>query len=439
MAESIKIAKADATPQNGGNLELGREYSEKLQSLGKTLVSSLYMLVRSVKLYDPENAIFAKPLTQLQDTINTIIAKEGKLDLQGMRDSFYLNNMLVKMDVNSLENVRYLLQELQSKDVGGFTLVRPVNPQELKNFISIFAKDQSQAPEEDGVAGKKLMAMKVTRFSSLKEKLDKDNLADPDDQKVDRKKYAMTCYARAIFYLKKYVEQMKEGKPLQAMKAGRVVQDLVDVCYEQRAHFLGMTSMKDEDEYHVYHQVNTALMCIVFGNELQLTKAQMRDLGLFAMFHETGMSAVPDQLLKKKGALSAAEKSRINKVPVDTVKQILSEKNFSKSALMRLVTTFEHKQDFGAAVKDSRGNISLVVPRGQLSLYARIIAICCTYDALTSKRPYRDAYGPEIALTLMWSEMRAKFDPDLLKVFMKVMAIQPIRVLSKNRQTVSIG
>ncbi len=397
------------------------------------------MLVRSVKLYDPENAIFAKPLTQLQDTINTIIAKEGKLELQGMRDSFYLNNMLVKMDVNSLDNVRYLLQELQAKDVGGFTLVRPVNPQELKNFISIFSKDQTQPPEEDGLAGKKLVAMKVTRFSALKEKLDKDNLAEPDEQKVDRKKYALTCYARAIFYLRKYLENMKEGKPLQALKAGRVVQDLVDVCYEQRAHFLGMTTLKDEDEYLVYHQVNSALMAIVFANELQLTKAQMRDVGLFAMFHETGMSQIPDQLLNKKGALSPAEKSKISRAPVDTVKQILTEKNFSRAALMRLVTTFEHKQDYGNAVKDSRGGVTMVVPKGQLSLYARMIAICCTYDALTSKRPYRDAYGPEIALTLVWTEMRHKFDPDLLKVFMKVMAIQPIRVLSRNRQTVSIG
>jgi HD-GYP domain-containing protein (c-di-GMP phosphodiesterase class II) len=441
MADNIKIAKSE--PKDGPSpsqpLDVGREYSEKLQSLGKTLIASLYMLVRSVKLYDPDNAIFSKPLTQLQDTINTIIAKEGKLELQGMRDSFYLNNMLIKVDVNSLDNVRYLQTEMQAKDVGGFTLVRPVTPQELKNFISIFSKDQAQSTEEDGLAGKKLVQMKVTKFSSLKEKLDKDNLDQPDDQKVDRKKYAMTCYARAVFFLKKHLDLMKQGKPLPAAKAGRVVQDLVDVCYEQRTHFLGMTSLREEADYHVYHQVNTALMAIVFGNELQLTKAQMRDVGLIAMFHETGMSAIPDEVLKKRGALSASERSQVGRMPIETVKQILAEKSFSKTSLMRVVATFEHKQEFGSAVKDARGSIQMIIPKGQLSAYAKMIAICCTYDALTSKRPFRDAYGPEIALTLMWAEMRHKFDPEFLKVFMKVMAIQPIRVLSKNRQTVSIG
>src|SRR5690606_2207856 len=108
-----------------------------------------------------------------------------------MCDSFYLNGMLVKMDVSSLDNVRYLLQEMQAKDVGGFTLVRPVNPLELKNFIAIFTKEQTQTPDEDGIEGRKLVSMKVTRYSALKEKLDRDQ-RDPDEQKIDRKKYALT-------------------------------------------------------------------------------------------------------------------------------------------------------------------------------------------------------------------------------------------------------
>lgn len=437
MAESFKLSKAEQAPSE--QLELGRAYSEKLQQLARGMVSALYMLVRSVKLYDPDNAIFAKPLISLQDTINQIIAIEGKLELQAMRDSFYLNGMLVKVDVNSLDNVRALQAEMQSKDVGGFTLVRAVSPQELKNFISIFAKEQTSRVEEDGLADRKLVQMKLTRFSALKEKLDKDDLAEPDDQKVDRKKYALTCYARAVFFLRKYLEALKSGKPMSAARAGRVIQDLVDVSYEQRTHFLGMTSMRDEDEYQVFHQVNSALMAIVFANELQLSKAQMRDVGLFALFHETGMSTLPEAMLKKPGALAPEEKTRVQGASLETVKQILAERSFSKASLVRLVATAEHKQEFGNAVKDSRGNIQMIVPKGQLSVYARILSICCVYDALTSKRPYRDAYGPEIALTLMWTEMRHKFDPELLKVFMRVMAIQPIRVLAKSRQTVAIG
>jgi HD-GYP domain-containing protein (c-di-GMP phosphodiesterase class II) len=434
MAENLKISQAHDENVN----EYGREHNEKLQSLARSMVAGLYMLVRSVKMYDPENAVFQKPLHQLQDIVNQIIGKEGRLELTGVKESFYLNGMLVKVDLNSIENQRYLLAEMRAKDVGGFTLTKPATVPELKNFIWIFAKEQTGTTEEDGLAGRKLLNMRVARFSKLKEKLDKD-MDNPGDLKVDRKKYAMTIYARAVFFLSKYLESVRAGKPINASKALRLVQDFVDISYEQKTHFLGMTTMRREDDYLVYHQVNVCLMSIVFGAELGLTKPQLRDLGYIALFHDAGMATLPEELATKRGALSPDERVAVQKAPLISVRNILMEKGFSRSTLLRVVTTFEHKTDFGTAVRDSRGNIQMIIPKTNLGAYAKIIAICDAYDALTSKRPYRDAYGPEVALMLMWTEMRNKFDPELLSVFMRVMAIQPVKVLSKRQQSLSVS
>jgi HD-GYP domain-containing protein (c-di-GMP phosphodiesterase class II) len=434
MAENLKVNQSQDENVN----EYGREHNEKLQSLARSMVSGLYMLVRSVKMYDPENAVFQKPLHQLQDIVNQIIGKEGRLELTGVKESFYLNGMLVKVDLNSIENQRYLLAEMRAKDVGGFTLTKPVTVPELKNFVWIFAKEQSGTTEEDGLSGRKLLNMRVAKFSKLKEKLDKD-MDNPGDMKVDRKKYAMTIYARAVFFLAKYLESVRAGKPINASKALRLVQDFVDISYEQKTHFLGMTTMRREDDYLVYHQVNVCLMCIVFGAELGLTKPQLRDLGYIALFHDAGMATLPEELSTKRGALSPEERVAVQKAPLISVRNILMEKGFSRSTLLRVVTTFEHKTDFGTAVRDSRGNIQMIIPKTNLGAYAKIIAICDAYDALTSKRPYRDAYGPEVALMLMWTEMRNKFDPELLAVFMRVMAIQPVKVLSKRQQTLSVS
>ncbi|WP_342374212.1 hypothetical protein NVS55_22750 [Myxococcus stipitatus] len=434
MADNLKITQSQEENTN----EFGREHNEKLQALSRSMVAGLYMLVRSVKMYDPENAVFQKPLHQLQDIINQIIGKEGRLELVGVKDSFYLNSMLVKVDLNSIENQRYLLAEMRAKDVGGFTLTKPVTVPELKNFVWIFSKEQSTTAEEDGLAGRKLLNMRVAKFSKLKEKLNKD-LDNPGDLKVDRKKYAMTIYARSVFFLTKYLESVRAGKPINASKALRLVQDFVDISYEQRTHFLGMTTMRREDDYLVYHQVNVALMCIVFGAELGLTKPQLRDLGYIALFHDAGMTTLPEELATKRGALTPEERVAVQRAPLISVRNILMEKGFSRSTLLRVVTTFEHKTDFGTAVRDSRGNIQMIIPKTNLGVYAKIIAICDAYDALTSKRPYRDAYGPEVALMLMWTEMRNKFDPELLEVFMRVMAIQPIKVLSKRQQSLSVS
>ncbi|MFP2900452.1 HD-GYP domain-containing protein [Corallococcus sp. 4LFB] len=434
MADNLKINQTQE--ENLG--EYGREHNEKLQSLSRSMLAGLYMLVRSVKMYDPENAVFEKPLHQLQDIINQIIGKEGRLELTGVKDSYYLNGMLVKVDLNSIENQRYLLAEMRAKDVGGITLTKPVTTQELKNFVWIFSKEQSSTAEEDGLQGRKLLNMRVAKFSKLKEKMNKD-MDTPGDQKVDRKKYAMTVYARAVFFLQKYLESVRAGKPIGSSRALRLVQDFVDISYDQRTHFLGMTTQKREEDYLVYHQVNVALMCIVFGAELGLTKPQLRDLGYIALFHDAGMTTLPEELSTKRGALTADEKTAVARAPLISVRNILMEKGFSRSTLLRVVTTFEHKTDYGTAVRDARGNIQMIIPKTNLGVYAKIIAICDAYDALTSRRPYRDAYGPEVALMLMWTEMRQKFDPELLAVFMRVMAIQPIKVLSRRQQQLSVS
>lgn len=435
MAENLQLQRVDAN--EGESLEMfGRDHNEKLQAMARGLVSALYMLVRSVKMYDPENNVFEKPLAQLQDTMNQIIRKDGKLELMGVKQSFYLNGMLVKVDMAALENVRELLEEMRGKDVGGFTMNRSVTIPELKNFIWIFSKEQGDAADDDGVPNKKLISMKLAKWSKLKDKL--ANEKDESELRLDRKKYALTCYGRAIFFIRKYMESLKANKPLNTSKSLRIIQDFVDISIDHRTHFLGLTTTRIDQEYLSYHHVNTCLMSVIFGYELGLTKQQLRDVGYIALFHDAGMGML-GELLGKRGALTLEEKATVAKAPLVTVRNILREKSINRSTLLRLVTTFEHKSEFGTAVRDGQGNIQMIIPKANLGLYAKLISICATYDALTSKRPYRDAYGPEVALMLMWTEMRNKFDPDLLKVFMRVMAIQPVKVLTKRQQSVAIG
>src|SRR5690349_9861155 len=122
MGDHLKITQTQEESLN----EFGRAHSEKLQRLARTLVSNLYMIVRSLKMYDFENEVFTKPLLTLEETCNQIVTVEGKLELVGVKDSFYLNNMLVKVELNAIENLRQLIAEMQARDVGGFTLVRRV-------------------------------------------------------------------------------------------------------------------------------------------------------------------------------------------------------------------------------------------------------------------------------------------------------------------------
>ena len=436
---SKKIQFQDMMDVSPERLDLARTYEEKLQLLGRALTGSLYMLIRSVKLYTPENAIFAKPLEQLKEIINTIIAMDNTLNLQGAGESFYLNNMLIKSDVGSLDNVRYLLDEFKRRDVGGFVLNKPISIPELRDFIYIFTKENEEEVSERGVSARKLQALKLRKYEKVQEILkDHDESADMDQQ-VDRKRYALTVYARTIYFMRKYLTGLRgEGPTIPLSKGGRYVQDLVDVCFGHRTHFLGLSTLKGDDEYLCFHSVNVTLLSIVFGAELGLSKAQLRDLGMAALFHDVGKVDVSDDVLEKRGKLEPEELKIVRKSPIYSVKKILRGRQLNKLTIHRIITAFEHKTDFGAPVKDLKGNVSFVVPKSDLGVFSKIISIIDCYDALTSRRPFRDAFSPQIALTLMWTELKHKFDPEYLHIFMNIMKIPSVRVLSDKGEKVVI-
>src|SRR5258708_29984076 len=93
----------------------------KLQGLGKQIVSNLYMLVRNVKIHAPDNQVFLKPIDQLRESMNSVIATDRQLDLHAVATTIYLNNTALKFDFAALENVQYLTRELEHRDIGGFS------------------------------------------------------------------------------------------------------------------------------------------------------------------------------------------------------------------------------------------------------------------------------------------------------------------------------
>lgn len=412
-----------------------------LQTHGQKIVSTLYMLIRNVKIHAPENAIFLKPIESLRETMNYIVSADRQLNLQACDTSVLLNNMLLKFNFSALSNVAYLTNEFEKRDIGGFSTTRPVTTQEIRDFLHLFSGNLSGAfDSEEGEEGHELPSIRLARFAHVKEILDKLQEEIDLDKQIDRKKYAMTVYARAVFLIEKTYEKVLEGDTsLPFAKAARIVQDMVDLVYEQRSHFLGLTTTKSSGDYLAFHSVNVCLMSIVFGSELGFDRRQLHDLGLAALFSQLGLLDVPENILAHPGGLTPEERALIDLYPLRSAKRILQARGLDKSTMARIVSTYESKVDYAIPQREMDGEISLIMPKVNLGMYGKIIGIVDCYDSLTSSRPFRDPYGPEIALALMFSDMKFKFDPVLLRVFMKVMAIQPIKILSEDESSVRIG
>jgi HD-GYP domain-containing protein (c-di-GMP phosphodiesterase class II) len=412
----------------------------RLQTRGKQIVSNLYMLVRNVKIHSPDNDIFLKPIEQLREAINNVIAAEGRLSLQAIETHVYLNNTQLKFDFAALETVRYMTKEFESRDIGGFTSDRPITTQEIRDFLFLFTNQYRGAASEKGADGHELDALQLARFAKVKEILDKLQ-EEPDlDQQVDRKKYLLTVYARAIVFMRVYLEKARGGdRSLPLAKAGRLVQEFVDLSGDEKTQFLGMTTTRADSEYLEYHSVNVCLLSIVLGRELGLDKRQLHDLGMAAIFSQVGLADLPEPILGRRGRLSEEERRLIDLYPLRSAKAILATRGLDQTTMSRIVAAYESHVDYAVPRKRPDGEVELVLPKVGLGPFGKIIAIADCYDALTSRRPFREAYGPPVALALMASELKHRFDPALLRVFMKAMAIQPIRILDSGGQSLTVA
>lgn len=409
----------------------------KLQSVGRQAISTLYMLVRNVKMYDPENEIFNQPFENLRTAINTIVAIDQSFELNAVGTTVYINKKQLKLDFQSLDNVRFLTEQFKDHDVGGFSVNRSVQTKELKQFIGLFTPKQGEEErEETGFA-----AINVGKYQRIAEKLDKmEDSAIEAERKVDRKKYALTVYARAIYYMRRFIERLQMGGQLPTMQpASRIIRDFVDISHQVRSHFLGMTTTRSIDEYLLYHSVNTAVMSIVFGSELNMPRDQLHALGMAALFHDIGMAEIDSSILNKRRSLTKDERRVIDLYPLHTVKTLLKGRILDRQMTNQIIAAYESKVDYSVPMKDKDGNLKLMLPKVELGISGRIINIVACYDALTSARPFREAYGAEVAMTLMVSDMKYKFDPFLLKVFMKMMKIQPVKVLEPGERAIEVA
>ncbi|MBN2494627.1 MAG: hypothetical protein JXR96_08570 [Deltaproteobacteria bacterium] len=420
-------------------LESARAYNRKLQVMGRNLLNSLFMLVRNVKLYDPDNAIFRNPIDKCVEIFNTIISSEGNIDIQTAGDAFYLNNMLLRVDLQAVDNVKYLSQEFQRCNVGGFVLDQHVTAAEMRNFIFIFSKENKEEAGEQGVPARKLMALKLRRFEKLEEILqrqkDIEREGQPDDAKLDRKRYAFVIYARLIHFLRRFVAGMRgDGARLAMSKSRHFIQDLVDVIHGHHSQFLGLTTMRGDEDALCFHLANVTALALVFGSELGLSKEQLRELGQVALFHDIGMSVLDDRTLSENELYSDPNKALVRRTDRYTVLEYLRNRPIQKASLHGMIVARDYRQDYGKSLTGLDGNVSMVECSSDLSLYTKIVAISDCFEVLTSRK----ALNPDIAYELMNSEMKHRFDPDLLKLFGKTIAGYASRVLAETGQRVEV-
>lgn len=172
-----------------------------------------------------------------------------------------------------------------------------------------------------------------------------------------------------------------------------------------------LKALDAKDHYTYGHSMRVTYFSMVVGKQLGLSDIEMYDLQLSALFHDIGKIGTPDEVLNKPSRLTDDEFKIMKQHPSMSYEILKDFEVFEKVARN---AKHHHERYDGRGYPDQ-------LKGEEIPMYARIILIADTFDAMTSTRVYRKGLPYEVAFNELVEFSGSQFDPGLVKHFISGM------------------
>lgn len=394
-----------------------------LQPLGRALVTGLYATARALRFYPLENATVQNSIDELDRVIRRVLEREGVIELRLVGDFLFLNDARLRLDLSDYAAFSYVSNLLHRHGIGTVEIEVGFARADIGPVLTLLLQE---APPEDVDA--------FTRFHERLEsstakhvRVDHAKAARELDGEQDdhAKQAAKLTYFQSVHVAKEVLTDARLGRAVNMRRVKRAVQSIVDQVLNDESSIVGMTTLRDYDEYTFTHCVNVCILSVVLGQKLGLSKMQLYELGLGALFHDLGKQRIPAEIINKPGALNEDEWKAMQQHPTEGLLELFQMRGLSDLPYRAMLLAYEHhmKIDLSGYPKNTRAR----TPR----LFSRIVATVDGFDAATSRRSYQhQPWPPDEVLREMRENPQRGFDSLLVKAFINVTGIFPVGTLA---------
>ncbi len=415
MAENVGADIAVKNPEEFLSSDSDEVRNSRLDN---ELIIKLHILMKSSQIYDQKNVALNQVVQGSLDLINHFVKSEGSLGLKVIRNGLFINGKRLKVGVDSYIGFKFVLEQLQNKRVGEIRISGILDEKMLKEFVY----NLMNLDDGDEANAKKLqedmsqLGIKHIEVEPL-EIFEEDELFGGQ---TDPKEAGKKLFFETIGVIKGVVTGVKKNQFINARKLKRMVQGAVNLMVKDESILLGLTTIKNYDEYTFNHCVNVAIYSLAIGRRLGFSKKTLTELGMTGLLHDMGKAKIPKEILNKPDKLDDDEWRLMKEHPMAGVEMMLKIKQLGEMSPKMAIAVFEHHLNC-----DLTG-YPKVIRKRDLTVFGRIIKIADCYDAMTTPRAYRKkTYRPEQTLAIMVRDKNG-FDPVLLKVFISIIGIYPI-------------
>ena len=218
-------------------------------------------------------------------------------------------------------------------------------------------------------------------------------------------------------YIEDVFHSLNKGGQLDIDGVKHIVNELVEHILTNPDTMIWLSQLKNKDEYTAIHSVNVCILSLTFGRTLGLTESELNELGLGALLFDIGKSKIPEDILKKTGALTDNE-FLLMKAHAFIGYAMFDENKQVPKASLEIILNHHERLD-GSGYPNGRHH-------SEISQLTRIVSIVDVFDAMTSDRCYKDALQAQHALNELYNMAPNKLDQELVEAFIKCIGIYPV-------------
>ena len=357
------------------------------------ILKSINSAIKGKKLYPAGHPAIAAPITKAYQTLSELLKTNNKIFVGITKDVMVFEETPL-MDAE--KTLGELLHQMKRREIEGIIFEKGLMQEEFFSFIDSLSG-------ETILKGKELQTMLASR-----------NISHITIKSISKRSIFET-YTDAISVVQETMNQIRLGKVPQAGEIVRVSDELTELVLTDQNAMLGLTMIKNYDNYLFNHSVNVSILSIALAESMKQEEANLRIVGVGGLLHDLGKTGVAEEIIKKPDRLSTEEFESIKQHPVLGSRMI--EQMPGLAGLISRVV-YEHHIRY-----DHSGYPLTESPLHPLSM---IITIVDAYDAMTTLRVYQRPFNPVEAIKLMNTMSGKHFDPNTLKAFIAMIGFYPV-------------